>query len=125
MLSIIDAVLVAALAVMLGAALIRRRVLRRAYASEAASWEEANRRLAGHSLGDMPLVLLAHGKPLPDREQEQAWPAAQAALADLSSRGELRVVPGSGHGIRMDAPEELVNSIGDVLAAAGAVAEGR
>jgi len=96
-----------------------------AYASEVASWTDANRRVADQSLGGLPLVVLAHGKPLPDANQEGAWQAAQEALAGLSSRGELRVVAESGHGIQMDAPDAVQDAIGDVVAAARAVAGGR
>lgn len=96
-----------------------------AYASEVASWKDANRRVMNQRLRDVPIVVLAHGKPLPDAEQEQAWQAAQEALAGLSRRAELRVVAESGHGIQMDAPGAVKEAISDVIAAARGVTGGR
>lgn len=46
-------------------------------------------------------------------------------LHALSSRGELRVVAGSGHGIQMDAPDAVEEAITDLIAAARVVAGGR
>jgi pimeloyl-ACP methyl ester carboxylesterase len=57
-------------------------------------------------LGDLPLVVVARG-----RDSTPDWTAAQRALGELSSAGELRTAAGSGHQIPADAPGAVVEAI--------------
>lgn len=88
-----------------------------AFASELAAWQDTNSLLASTSLGDLPVIVLAHGKPLPDADQERAWQQSQAAQAALSTIGRVIVIDGAGHAIQFDAPEALVDAIGQVAEA--------
>lgn len=68
---------------------------------------------------DTPLVVLSHGVPsmfsgLPAEEArtaEQAWQAAQEALAASSTRGRLAVAEGSGHDAHVERPDLVVEAI--------------
>jgi hypothetical protein len=57
--------------------------------AEYVAWQQSNAELAeaGTSLGDLPLVVLTHGKPLATESEEAAWQAAQAKQASLSVAG--------------------------------------
>jgi pimeloyl-ACP methyl ester carboxylesterase len=65
----------------------------------------------------MPLIVL---RPVPLRQPGPAQPATSFAdpLAALSTRGETRLVPGSGHMVMIDQPQAVVQAILDVLKAA-------
>jgi pimeloyl-ACP methyl ester carboxylesterase len=67
----------------------------------------------GRGFGDLPVVVLSAGGI-----GGQARPPSQEHVADagLSSRGEHRVVPDSGHWVQLDAPEAVVDAIGRVVA---------
>jgi pimeloyl-ACP methyl ester carboxylesterase len=77
------------------------------------------------SLGDLPLVVLSHGQPIPmpglapevNQANEQLWQELQAELTALSSRGRLVVAEGSGHYIQLERPELVIDAIGEVVAA--------
>lgn len=72
-------------------------------------------------LGDVPLVVLSAGRPdgiPPELLDEQR--AGHRRLASLSSRGEIRPLPGSGHSVHFDAPGAIVEAVEDVLTAAAA-----
>ncbi|MCX6598300.1 MAG: alpha/beta hydrolase [Acidobacteria bacterium] len=58
--------------------------------------------------GDLPLVVIS--RPQPD-----AWVASQKDIAALSTRGKLVMAPGSGHDIELDAPQLVVDAIGELL----------
>jgi pimeloyl-ACP methyl ester carboxylesterase len=90
--------------------------------AEYAAWQQSNAELAeaGASLGDLPLIVLRHGKPLPTPAEEAAWQAAQAKQASLSSAGRLEVAEQSGHAIQLDQPELVVAAVREVAAASGA-----
>ncbi len=76
------------------------------------------------TLGDLPLIGLTAGKmaapgstpfddrrvPVPETQIE-----GQAGLARLSSAGEQRLLPESGHGVHLDAREAVVQAIADVV----------
>jgi pimeloyl-ACP methyl ester carboxylesterase len=49
---------------------------------------------------------------------EQAWTAAQAALARMSPLGELQRVEGGGHSLHVDNPVAVADAIREVVAAA-------
>lgn len=77
-----------------------------------------------HSLGDLPLIVLTAGQtsvpgstpfneqtvPVPDSHIE-----SQLELARQSSQGEQRVIAESGHSIHLDAPEEVIRAIRDLI----------
>ena len=84
-------------------------------------------------LGDLPLLVLSRDAPTRDDDTDdptweqrlafaETWADLQADLASRSTRGELRVVRGSGHQIATEAPEEtaaaIVEMVGSVRAAA-------
>ena len=74
---------------------------------------------------DIPLIVVARGKPLP-RERareltdeqfaawERIWQDLQADLASRSTDGELRHAEKAGHMINFDQPEAIVEAIRDV-----------
>jgi pimeloyl-ACP methyl ester carboxylesterase len=61
------------------------------------------------AFGDTPVVVISAGTRAP------AWLAADAALAEGSSRGRHVVSPRSGHWIHLDDPEVVVEAIRDVI----------
>lgn len=75
-----------------------------------------------HPLGDMPVIVLTAGQvntgspmdsgraPAPDSQI-----SAQAALAQLSTAGEQRLVSESGHWMHLDAPEAIAAAIEELL----------
>ena len=79
------------------------------------------------TLGDIPLVVIRHGRPVlplqgaitPEVSQayEQVWAQMQDELAALSPRGRVVVAEGSGHGVQVDRPDVVIAAIRDVLAA--------
>ena len=76
-----------------------------------------------HSLGDLPLVVLASGvflQEAPTKSEagprlHEIWQGLQRDLASLSSNGVCSVVEGSGHFIQRDRPEVVVDAIRQVL----------
>jgi pimeloyl-ACP methyl ester carboxylesterase len=65
------------------------------------------------TLGDRPLVVLAHGIPFPGPAAvlEDGWAEGQARLAKLSTRGELIVATHSNHMIQSDEPDLVIDAI--------------
>jgi len=72
---------------------------------------------------DIPLVVLARGRPFPRRSQmseeqfaawDRIWRTFQEDLARRSSHGELRLAESSGHFIQIDQPELVIQAIRDV-----------
>jgi pimeloyl-ACP methyl ester carboxylesterase len=53
------------------------------------------------TLGDLPLIILSAGKPIPEHQADAA----------LSTRGENIVIPHSGHWIQLDAPEAVIEAV--------------
>lgn len=90
-----------------------------------AAWEAGCRALAKvAALGDLPLMILAAGSPampasLPPASRArvlETWHALQREHAGRSTRGEMRIVPGSGHAIVADAPEAVIAGVKDLVA---------
>ena len=76
------------------------------------------------ALPDVPLLILSHGQPpsaaccpkgWPIAEQEQLWQQLQQELAKLTSSGEQRVVPESGHMIHQAAPDVVIDAIAEMV----------
>jgi pimeloyl-ACP methyl ester carboxylesterase len=73
------------------------------------------RRLGGRgSLGDLPLVVLAAGRPMGGPKLQAKRRRELEELVALSSRGELRFAEGSGHLIPLERPDAIVQAILDV-----------
>jgi pimeloyl-ACP methyl ester carboxylesterase len=80
------------------------------------------------SLGELPIAVLTRGRAsqpgdfpgveLPAEflvETDRVWNEMQTELAALSSRSVHRVVNDSGHAIPLEAPEAVVDAVGDLL----------
>jgi pimeloyl-ACP methyl ester carboxylesterase len=72
------------------------------------------------SLGDIPLVVITHGRPLEagvglTEEDavvaEDAWQRTQRATLHVSTRSRLVVAENAGHLIQFDAPELIVEAV--------------
>jgi pimeloyl-ACP methyl ester carboxylesterase len=90
-------------------------------------WTEACLAIAAIStLGDLPMRVLAAGQPDMPAELSEAtrnaltrcWHALQRRHAALSTRGELRIVPGAGHDLIRQAPDAVVAAIQELVTAA-------
>jgi pimeloyl-ACP methyl ester carboxylesterase len=76
-----------------------------------------------HSLGDLPVVVLAsggflrgaHTRPEAGPRLHEIWQYLQRDLANLSSNNVYSVVESSGHFIQRDQPEVVVDAIRRVL----------
>jgi pimeloyl-ACP methyl ester carboxylesterase len=71
--------------------------------------------LASTSLGSLPLVVIAAGESMRDLP---GWPAAQKAMAALSTNGRLVVADGSGHAVHLTEPAFVIDAAGSVIAEA-------
>ncbi len=111
---------------------IKRRRSRRAHlpGGQDNQWEItkgpfACQQLAGdRPFGDLPLIILTAGQmsapgstpfdertiPVPDQQI-----ALQRSLAGQSSLGEQRVIARSGHSVHLDAPEEVIRAVQDLV----------
>jgi pimeloyl-ACP methyl ester carboxylesterase len=76
-------------------------------------------------LGDIPLVVLRHGKPQPMMASpevtallEETFQTLQEEMAAYSTQGRLVVAEGSGHAIHLEQPELVVDAIREVVMAA-------
>lgn len=75
------------------------------------------------TLGDLPLVVLSRGRPTEAKDfpggadpafladSDRVWAELQSELANLSSRSTHVVVAGSGHGIPLEAPRDVVDAV--------------
>lgn len=89
------------------------------------TFQQTSQKMTGeHPLGDLPLIVLTAGQtsaPGSTPFNEQNVPVSnsqielQLELAGLSSRGEQRVIAESGHSVHLDAPEEIIKAICDML----------
>lgn len=72
-----------------------------------------------HPYGDMPLIVLSSDMPpRPDadtRTRMHIWYAMHEKIAQLSGRGEHRIVPGSSHHIQESEPDAVVAAIRQVI----------
>jgi hypothetical protein len=80
------------------------------------------------TLGDIPLVVLSHGKidqgavpvspkitPQVVQQYEKTWQTMQAELAALSSKGRRIVVADSGHNIQIERPDIVIAAVQEVV----------
>jgi pimeloyl-ACP methyl ester carboxylesterase len=74
------------------------------------------------SLGDIPLIVLSHGKPGGDEELDKLDDfqglELHRASARLSRRGVQRTVPDTTHHIELEAPDAIVAAVREVIAQA-------
>ena len=105
----------------------------KAFLSEEESLQESQRQVRAErskGLGDIPLVVLAHGKPAPvpagpaitpdvERRYEETWHQLLRETSEMSSRGEYVVAEDSGHYIQLDDPDVVVAAIERVVTATG------
>ncbi len=70
------------------------------------------------SMGDIPLIVLRHGKPMfgsfpPDEavKMEAQWQAFQEEIATKSSKSQIVVATSSGHIIQMEQPSIIVDAV--------------
>ncbi|HEX6304284.1 MAG TPA: alpha/beta hydrolase [Anaerolineales bacterium] len=81
------------------------------------------------SLGDIPIIVIQHGKyeqmqtPELTEMNEQTNRRQQALLAGQSSRGKLVVAEESGHAIQYEQPEVVIEAILEVVKAVSATRE--
>jgi hypothetical protein len=70
-------------------------------------------------LEDMPLLVLTQGNLSSPSSASQGvlrgWVALQRQLAGRSRRGRQVLVPDSGHGIPVEAPEAIVNAVREIV----------
>ena len=71
-------------------------------------------------LEDMPLIALVQGRPIQDSKSADAgvrrgWVELQRELAARSRRGRVVLVPNSGHGIPVEAPEAVVAAVKEIV----------
>lgn len=64
-------------------------------------------------LGDMPLIVIRHGRPMggPNAIMEDGWTEAQARLADLSADSRTIVAEQSGHAIAQTSPDLVAQAV--------------
>jgi len=84
-------------------------------------YSAANEGRTTGSLGSMPLVVLSHDPDkggFPDiigvdlaKQSEIAWGEMQEDLSHLSTRGNRMVAKGAGHGIQLDRPDLVIDTI--------------
>ncbi len=76
------------------------------------------------SLGDLPLIVIRHGKPMtmfssfPPAEldaMEQQWTAFQEEIARQFTAGTVIVAENSGHLMQLEQPEVIVEAVKQVL----------
>lgn len=95
------------------------------YASyaEAQAMETSDAQVAAiESMGDTPLIVIRHGKsmfgslsPQAAAEMEQKWQAYQEEIARQSSTGRIIVAEASGHGIQLEQPAIIIESVQQLL----------
>ena len=97
---------------------------RSSFAGFGPTWDEGCRLVSSiESLWDIPLVVLAAGRPeapsdLPVGTYDRLVKDRHLLLEDyakLSSRGEVRIIPDVGHGITVDAPEVVCRAISEMI----------
>jgi pimeloyl-ACP methyl ester carboxylesterase len=69
--------------------------------------------LARSTLGSMPLIVIAASDSMLNTPN---WPAAQSALAALSTRGRLVVARHSAHPVQLEQPKIVIDAVREVLA---------
>lgn len=76
------------------------------------------------SYGRLPLIVLTAGRMYSGRAAT-LWRSMHEEIARRSTRGEHRLVEGSGHNIPKDEPDAVVRAVGDVIAMTQATPRGR
>jgi pimeloyl-ACP methyl ester carboxylesterase len=75
---------------------------------------------SGRPFGRKPLIVLTHGiydkGDAVDAAAFAGWNALHVQTANLSSRGENRIVPNTHHNIEIDAPGSIVDAVVEVIA---------
>ena len=73
-------------------------------------------------LKDLPLVVLSHGVNMfselsaeQAERAEQIWQELQAEMANLSSKGTLKIDQKSSHNIHIDQPHLVIDAIRQVI----------
>ena len=88
----------------------------------AASFEHVRR--VRRPLGDLPVEIIAHGRPVGaeagvpaglEIAVEEAWQSMQRDLLAISSEAALEVARGSGHDIHLEAPQVVIDAIRRVV----------
>lgn len=91
---------------------------------EFAAMDESVAAVAGRTLGDLPVRVVARGRPHPPiagmtpEEMvalDEAWRALQVDLLGLSSRSTINVVEDAGHFVHLDRPDLLVEVILELI----------
>jgi pimeloyl-ACP methyl ester carboxylesterase len=85
--------------------------------------DSAEEQTAARSFGDRPVIVLTGSVYPPDPYETPAmekafygnWKAGHDRLAARSTRGESLVVPGAGHAIQIDQPQEVIDAIKRVV----------
>jgi pimeloyl-ACP methyl ester carboxylesterase len=100
----------------------------RTTASEVAAMDQDSAETVSRrrTFGDMPLIVLTAGRSPKDPSlsdaQNQAWQAAWTKghdeMAALSTRGQNRVVEGSGHFIQFEKPQAVIDAVDEAVAEA-------
>jgi pimeloyl-ACP methyl ester carboxylesterase len=76
---------------------------------------DSNDVLGGALLGDLPLVVIAHGVPFRDSTQEQAWQDSQVEMTARSSQGRLVRAARSAHSVMIAEPDVVVDAIEELI----------
>ncbi len=92
--------------------------------AEAEVMETSDAQVAAiESLGDIPLIVIRHGKPMfgslsPQAadEMEQKWQAFQEEIARQSSKSRIMVADASGHIIQAEQPSIIIQAVQQLLA---------
>ena len=76
---------------------------------------------SARGLEQMLLIVLTQGRPIQDAHSSAAgvrrgWVDLQRSLAERSRRGRQVMVPNSGHGIPVEAPEAVIGAVRDIVA---------
>jgi pimeloyl-ACP methyl ester carboxylesterase len=71
-------------------------------------------------LEEMPLIVLTQGRPIQDPNSAAAgvrrgWVDLQRRFAQRSSRGRQVLVAGSGHGIPVEAPDQVISAVREIV----------
>lgn len=74
-------------------------------------------------LGDIPVVILSHGRLVDagvpeglEEEVEAAWQAMQVDLLGISTDSDLRIADQSGHNIHVEQPQLVIEAVREILA---------
>lgn len=76
---------------------------------------DSNDVLSAASLGELPLVVIAHGVPFRDATQEHAWQESQVEMTARSNRGRLVRAARSAHSVMIAEPDAVVDAIEELV----------